>query len=170
MASCWSCSYSSKEHFEVCPNCGVEICKEPLPEQSAEMIAMRKRLTITICCLVILSTAAMNFLNPISRSYGFHFDVLYMNFIVPTFPFICLALICVLAPRVSSHSIIGSLIPAIIVMFCLYFGILNSRFSSGDTMKLWITVGISPVYLSILMVIGGLIGSASEPRNDQKRT
>lgn len=167
MSSCRACTYTTKEHIGICPSCGFIINEELSQKPTQEMILMRRRLEYFLWCIGILFPSAISFL---LRSWGFH---LYIDIILPSFPFICLALLCRLAAKTSSQTIVGALIAALtldfIVIFWLYYDV-NFATHGGANIGAGIVVLLLPVILIAVMVVGGLIGSMLEPRNRQRHT
>ena len=115
MSSCRACTYLTGEHVSICPNCGSTIEDEILQKPTPEMILMRKRLENFIWSLGVIFPTAVSL---ILRGYGFHF---YVEIVLPSLPFICLALICRISTKISSQSVVGALISALILYFLLFY-------------------------------------------------
>ena len=116
MPTCRSCTYTTEENVSICPNCGVRVEDEALRKSTQkltlEMILMRKKLEYFLWCLGIIFPLAVSFM---LRRYKLG---LYIYIVLPSLPFICLALICRVSIRISDQSVIGALTSVLI----LYLG------------------------------------------------
>jgi hypothetical protein len=116
MSNCRACTFITEDEVSICPNCGAIIKDESLVESTSrkltpEMILMRKRLEYFLWLLGIISPIVVSI---VLRSYGVG---LYISVVLPSLPFICLALICKFSTTISIQKATGALISALLLYF-----------------------------------------------------